>query len=391
MRIDRENISRFFNAGLLLVPGFLYAVLSLLLSSNSLLPAHATTTLFLLNFAQLLSFGVTIAKYAADQMLLARLKPGEHALLGRFFTRRVLPLSLIFCALLLITHTWETTCALLACVLAEVFVITVIFELNISRRYIPALVLNLAGYPFVFICYIAASFTGTVSETQLMILFVVTGAAKSLLALKLRNKGKPAVDVLVRSAYVPVQQAGNYLLFKSDQLIIAGNLIPSAFFNFSLPGDYLFYAKFTEVFSGVATSMGPFIAGTIGKEPFSRSFRKLVTGKYFLGTLLAALIAQAVISLLLLKSVDELHLMLLIPYLLVTVLIVPVNRINYEFYRANYLRQSSMISLVSLGISVFLLLVNVYFKSVVLFAWAVPLQLTVFMLLGYYFNAREKI
>lgn len=224
-----------------------------------------------------------------------------------------------------------------------------------------------------------------------MIFFAIMAGIKVLLALKLRNKGQPAVNVLVRSAYVPVQQAGNYLLFKSDQLIIAGNLIPSAFFNYSLPGDYLFYSKFTEVFSGVATSLGPFIAGTIGKESFSISFRKLLVGKYFLVSLFGALLIQTGLTILLLKTVDSLHLMLLIPYLLVTLLIVPVNRINYEFYRANHLRQSSFISLVSLGISAILLSVNYYFQSVVLFAWTVPLQMAAFILLGYYFNAKQKL
>jgi hypothetical protein len=158
LKIYRVDILKYLSIGLLLVPGFLYAILSLLISGNIIFFENRSANLFLLNIAQLLSFGVTVAKYASDQMILAKLHPGEYLSLGYFFTKRVIPISILFCVFLFTTYELNTVLVLLFCIPIEVFVIIVVLEMNISRKYFKSLVLNLAGYPLVFISYILLCF-----------------------------------------------------------------------------------------------------------------------------------------------------------------------------------------------------------------------------------------
>ncbi len=375
----------------MLVPGLLYATLSLILSSNRLFSDKTATTLFLLNVLQLLNFGVTIAKYAADQMLLSKLHPGESAMLGTFFVKRVLPLSLIYCAVLAYTNSWLTALFLMCCIPVEVFVIIVILELNITKKYSQSLMLNIIGYPLILITYIVLSLFFNLQHFQILLVMIVSSAIKCLIALKLRNKKDGRDDVLILSPYVPVQQAGNYVLFKADQLIIATNLIPSFFFNFTLPGDYLFYSKFTEVFSGVATSLSPILAKHGKAADGSISAKPLFKNKLFVLICLGSVLFQILVTLLVIKKIDSTHLMLLVPFVLVTLLIVPVNMLNYEYYRTNSLRKSTFINFFTFAIAAILVLVNLIFKSPVLFASIVAVQLIVFLFLSASIKFRKGV
>lgn len=391
MKIDKKNIFNIFQSGLLLVPGFLYAIFSLALSSNRLLPDKANTTLLLLNIAQLLSFGITIGKYAADLMILAKLNQNENTALKKFFFKRVLPFSLLFCLFLFYSNGPATAFALFICIPIEVFVIITIVELNISRRYYTALLLNLIGYPLVFTAYIIFSNFINLLEYQILLIFAITSICKLIVAINLRKIRKIRYDVLSMSTQVPLQQAGNYLLFKVDQVVIASNLVHASFFKFLLPTDYLFYSKFTEVFSGIATSLGPILAKFKNKNSDVISIIPLLKKRKFIAILFLAIGIQVFVSFILLVTIDKLHILMLLPFSIVTLLIIPVNMINYELYRTNDLKMGNLTNVVCFIVSAIFITINSFIKSPLLFAWIVPVQLLVFILIFYYRKSRKYV
>lgn len=391
MRIDNKNIFKLINSGLLLVPGFLYAILALVISGNVLFPHLAAESLFLLNIAQLISFGVTIAKYAADQMLLSKLSPFEKVALGHFFKKRVLPLSILFSIFLLFTNSYWTAIGLCVLVPIDVFVIIVIFELNITKRYIASLFLNLLGYPLIFIAYILLSFKFHLTKNEILLLFLLPYFIKLIAAFQLRNNGQLRQDVLVLSPYVPIQQAGNYLLFKIDQLFIANNFIGSMFFQFNLPINYLFYTKITEIFSGIATSLSPIIVRHCKTDTEAISIKPLLKNSLFKFITIAAIIVQILLALFFIHQHDKLHLLLLIPFAIITILIIPVNINNYELYRTNNLKKSNFINLLCFLVTAVVMLINIQCKSILLFAFMVPIQMFTFFLINQFVNLKKNV
>lgn len=383
LKIGGKNIFRLFNLGLLLVPGFINAVLVLLLSSNRLFPDKGHITFLLLNISQLLSLGITISKYAADQMVLSRLHPGEKAATRHFFFKRVLPLALLFCIFLFYSNGLLTAAALFVCMPLEVFTMIVILELNVHGKYFSSLKINMLGYPLIFTMYIVVMHFFQLEQYQILLIFIFSSCLRILTALYYRRAKILKDDTLVTSAYVPLQQAGNYLLFKSDQVIIASNLLQTSFFKFTLPLDYLFYSKFSEVFSGIATSLGPILAKFRKSESKEISMQPLLNNRYFLGINVLAVVVRVAVSLILLQKLDLLHLSMLIPFTLVTILIVPVNIINYELYRRNDLHISNQHNFICLLLGVILLFIGVFFKSPLIFACMVPLQLLTYIMLYY--------
>jgi hypothetical protein len=391
LKLHKLDISKTFNIGLLLLPGFIYAILSLLVSGQILPYTIKSDNLFILNIAQLLSFGVTIAKYAADQMLLAKLSPNESAVLSSFFVKRVFPLSIVYVLFLFFTHTLDTILCLLFCIPIEVYIIIVVLELNLSKKFFKAAILSLIGYPLVFLTYIIYSFFTKVDSNDILMFFFSAALLKFLIGIIIRGKTQKYKEVLTLSPFVPLQQAGNYVLFKADQLFIAANLIPCFLFRFNLPADYLFYSKFIEIFSGIATSLSPLIVNYAKDKNHSFSAKKIFSNRIYWLFCITALFLQIISTVFLLKNQDALHMFLLIPFLLVTLLIVPVNIVNYELYRINNLKKGNLLNLISFLISALMILSNMYIKSSILFACIIPLQLFTFVVANHLVKTKPNV
>jgi hypothetical protein len=380
MMLSRKNIYLFFHSAQLLIPGFLNALLALLLSSNRLFPDQTKQTLFLLNLSQLLGFGVTIAKYAADQMILTRLEHGRKTFVRDFFIKRSLPLCLFYSLFIIFTNDTMTGIALLICLPVEVGVILVCTELNVSSKYSRSMFLNLLGYPLLFLTFIFLAFFKKADSVNILFTLVCVSILKGVLAYIFRNKGPIQKEVLLLSGFVPLQQTGNYLLFKTDQLLIALNVIPSVFFTFALPSDYLFYCKISEVFSGIATSLSPIIIRMATLSDGKISMRSFFSNKIIRALLLLSLLAQIFTCFVFLKSMDSIHIQLLIPFLLTTLLLVPVNLLNYAYFREGNIALGAKRTFIAMIPGVLLLIITHYLSLPILFSYVVPLQLFMFFI-----------
>lgn len=334
------------------------------------------------------SLGITIARYGADQMILTRLMPGNISELKQFFIKRVFPLSLAFCIFFIFNYRHVISLTFLLGIPMEVYVIISILELNVSKKYYYSLGLNLLGYPLIFILYILFSIHTTLSIDHILLIFLASSSIRFLLAFLARRNNKKQNDVYILSNYVPVQQFTNYLMFKADYLILSSHLMKTSLFSFVLPNDYFFYTRFTEIYTGVTTSLAPVIAQ---KQKGENGEPSIIKNKAYLGIVSLFLIVQIVASLILLRNIDTLHILLLIPFAITTFLIVPVNMINYNFYRNNNVKTSSKINIFSFFIACIFILANVFFKLPLLFAFIVPVQLVAFMIINHYYKPMKDV
>ncbi len=386
-----KNIGiKFFHSSILLIPGFLYALFSLAISSNRFFSGKTDSNILLLNIAQLLAFGITVAKYAADQMILSKLQSGETASLNNFFVKRVFPFTLFFCLIPFFSYGWIASLVLLFCIPIEVFVIITIIELNISKQYFKALFISMLGYPLVFLIFIFCSLYYHLSVIHILFIFLMASLLKSIIVVAIRRKNNQTkttrADILITDSMVPIQQTTNYLLFKADQLIIASNFVRFSSLLSFLPSDYLFYTKFIELFSGITTSLAPMISGI---RPEKNLIHQLIKSKVFALVITIAMVIQVVATVILLKSPDKLHLLMLIPFVLATMLIVPVTLINFEYYRTNNIKQANISNAISLMMGIISFGLSLLIKSAVLFSFIVPVQLLIFVVLYKYLTKRK--
>jgi FlaA1/EpsC-like NDP-sugar epimerase len=184
-------------------------------------------------------------------------------------------------------------------------------------------------------------------------------------------------DVLTTDSMVPIQQASNYLLFKADQVVIASNVLHFSPLQSFLPIDYLFYTKLIELFSGITTSVSPMISGFRFEE---KSIWQFFKNKTYASLVIAAVFIQISVTLFLLKNPDKLHLLMLIPFVMTTILIVPVTLINFYYYRNNKLRKANVNNIISLITGAIIMALSVFIKSPLLFSFIVPAQLLLFIL-----------
>jgi len=388
---SKKSILQLVNAGLLLMPGFLYALFSLSLSSNRLMPEKADIHLLLLNTIQLFSFGVTVAKYAADQMILTRLAPNETAKTRNFFISRVLPITFIYSTFLFFTNGWATAIMLMICLPIEVLVIITVVELNISKRFLKALLVSMVGYPLIFLTYLTLSFFYVLTKEHILLLFVLVTAIKALAVALVKRRQEHQKNIMLVSPQVPIQQGANYLLFRSDQVLLATNVIYAPSVSIYVPNDYLFYAKMVDLYSGVATSMGPLISQNHHPTTGAISFKTLLQKTPYKKIIALAVVVQIILISVLLKKMDTLHIMLLIPTALSTLLIVPVNMINYEYFRNGNLKLVNKINLNCLLVGSVFFIDNIFIKSTLLFACMVPVQLFAFVLFHNLLNKKNHV
>lgn len=273
-------ISEGINSFILLVPGAFTSLLIFLLSSNKLLPHQEEITVFILNLLQIQMLGITIAKYGADQVILSKLTANNHARVNEFYLKRVLPLALIFSIVVAYLKGGIYFPYFLFLLPMEVFSVVTAIELSISRKFTKASLVTLLGYPLTLTILFFIGYSQTLSENTVFAIFFISSVLKFIVCLILRNRGKEE-DIVIMSYLLPLQQVGNFLMFRLDQLIIASGLFGFLFINQLSVNNYLFLAKFPEVTSGIIVALAPIVYKKLGdKEAFS--IKNLLSNKLLL-------------------------------------------------------------------------------------------------------------
>ena len=377
------------NYFLLLFPGAVSALLIFLISSNRLLPNNKDCTLLLLKFLSIQTLGITIVKYGIDQIIISCLQPYGRTATDSFFKKRVLPLTLIFCAVTAFLKGWIYAFSLLLILPMEVMAIIVTIELSVSNRIKYASLLTLLGNPLVFMLTFIAYRSGFLSETMIFIFFTSSSLSRVIFSLFIRNKGDKN-EIAILSYHIPLQQVGNYFMFRLDQLIISSSLVIAFLGNQSLMIRYLFLAKFPEVTSGVIVSLAPILYKRLGDQT-EASLKKLFKDPLFLLISIGICISQIIVCLFIFKSHDTSNsLLLLLPFVLSSLLILPANLVTYILLKNAKVYKINILNGISVIIGVILAGISLLSNNIYIFCMVVPVQLLIYIILFQFLYYKDE-
>ncbi|MES2430050.1 MAG: hypothetical protein V4556_03875 [Bacteroidota bacterium] len=218
-----------------------------------------------------------------------------------------------------------------------------------------------------------------VSPKTVLSLFLISTFIRLIIAFFVRNRGeKEAVAEL--SYYVPLQQVGNFFIFRLDQVIIAFLISISLFADQEQVGYYLFFAKFPEMVGSVIVAMAPLIYKRLA-DKLNFSFSRLFSDKLFLFISIGLCFSQILICFFIFKPANiENNVQLFIPFLFSTVFILPVNLIIYIYYKDGNLYKLNVLNGISIVSGLLMLILSVVLKSSTLFSIIIPFQLFIFIL-----------
>jgi hypothetical protein len=363
---------------MLLLPGALSSLLIFLISSNRLFPASKDYTLSLLNFYQIQMLGITIAKYGIDQMVISRLKPGHRTTTNSFFLQRVFPLTLLFCLVIGFIKGWMYSAFLALILPMEVMSILISVEWSVSNRIKFTSLLTFLGNPLAFILAYTAYKHNLLSLNLMLACFLSSSLIRIIIALIFRNKGdKTAIAIL--SYHVPLQQVGNYFMFRLDQLIIAMSLGIYFFANKPLITHYLFLAKFPEVASGVIVSLAPIIYRQLGDRT-NASLKKLFKNKFFLLLSIGICSCQLIVLLLFKNPGMSGNTLLFFPFVLSSLLILPANLVTYVLLKNAEVPKINLLNLISIVAGLLIFGLVLLCNNIYIFSLIVPIQLLVYII-----------
>lgn len=388
----KEIISKYreiaYGSFALLLPGVITSLLLFLISSNRLLPNNIDCTIFTLNLIQLYMLGITIVKYGIDQVVLSRLQEGASTELKEFFSKRVLPLTIIFSLIIAIIKGWMHGLFFLIALPIEVFIIIVSVELSINKQYSLSSIIKLMGYPFFLSMIFIADKLNHVSPRTILIIFVSIVIARGLMAYRVR-RNQQRLPVAILSYQIPLQQISNFFLFRADQIIIATGLGIYFLGDTNFVGNYLFLAKFPEAAAGIIVGLGPIIYPYMSNL-MDKSLTDLLKNRVFILLSFSLLITQVLISLYIFKPVETVtNYLLFLPFAVTSLLTIPVLLVIYILIRETRIALINQLNLVSAIVGLLVFGISLYINNIYVFSCIIPIQLLLF-LVGYKLSSKNK-
>lgn len=372
-------LSEGLNSLILLVPGALTSLLIFVLSSNKLLPHQQTVTVFVLNLLQIQMLGITVAKYGVDQIILSKLNRNNRISIKQFYSKRVIPLSIIFSIGIAYLKGISYLLYFVLLLPMEVFSIVTAIELSISRKFTSSSFITILGYPFILILIWLVNIFQPLTEEKIFTLFFTGSIIKFMAAILLRNKGKKE-DIAILSFLLPLQQVGNFVMFRLDQLLIASGLFGALFLNDLSVSKYLFLAKFPEVASGIIVALAPIVYKKLGdKEHFSITM--LFKNKHLLFYAASIFVVQIIVYIIFLQSQQASAFLIYLPFILTTLLILPANLVTYVLLKHSDIIKINFLNIVSCIAGTLILCISLLLHNAAIFCYIIPIILLCYLLL----------
>jgi hypothetical protein len=263
----------------------------------------------------------------------------------------------------------------------ESYSISVITEMNVNKDFKKSAIINLIGYPLFFLCFFVYSiFMENISIESAIIILLGISIVKALFALQARKKYNQTISPNM-SFQVSLQQILNYLLFKSDQIIIATLVIKFHWFSFTGNDQnwFIYLSKFPEVISGVLVGLSALYLNSFAKQIneagifnwYKKNLKIIIASMLVLISLAFIHFAYGVYK-------QPTAAFLYIPFLLHCLFIVPTNLFTYLQLQNQNLPVLNKNYAIALGMGLIVLLVTWVSQKPLLLILMVPTQLIVF-------------
>ena len=360
-----------------------------MINADVIPPGINNKKLWLIQIIQLQMLGITICKFGADQIGFALLQNNltKGIEVSALFKTRAVPLAIIFSiSILYFTNVFTTLC-LLVSILFEVYNIITIVEKNALKQFKVVSIQLLLGYPLMLVLVLIVSYYMPLSNNFIIAFLPIVSIIKFIYSRINRNKYEEYIKS-VTDINVPIQQVENFLLFKMDQVLLATILVKLSFFksNYNIH-DFVYLTKYPEIVTGVLTGIWALYINDFSFDFTNNIFLFLKKHFGFLVILIAGIIIVGAIHFYLGKFTVSNVLFLYVLCFTNCILILPVNLINFQLMKLKKLKIINLLSLYSLLVGIFIIIISFSFN----FGWGlfliVPCQLISFLI---FFKLNKK-
>lgn len=368
----------------LLASGILTSFAFILISSGRLDFIDSKESIRLILFTQYQMIGLTVVKFGMESLFYARFlnDPFEKFNPLRYIYKFGIFVILLFSLFIF----WIEKDVLKGIVVFftlffDVYSIFTIVQVGARNKYGKVLLLNLLSYPLFFGLFFTFKYFNFFESFSFLYLFLLCAFVRFLVAFKIyKNINVAEVDYDVEYG-VGVQQVLNYVLFKGDQIVFS--LGTTLVFFYSYTNDeldkYLFLTRFPELISGVLVSL-VFLYGANFSIANRNDFFKVISKyKLLLGLYFIALLLLFIIYCFLWKMPQELKMLDVIPYFIVSIAIFFVNMITLGMMKSNKIKLLIYNLFFSIFLSLILQLIMKFCGFVNLVLWITPVQMIIFI------------
>lgn len=370
----------------LLGSGLISALFLALLASQRLESIPSDSVVFVLLFVQWQVLGLTVAKLGIDQVVFATVTRDttlRYDLVNFLFTRS-LPLGLgVSMAIAFIFSPFAGAVALVS-ILLDVYAVAGGADMNARRQFLVSTVANFLNYPLFFFLLLLTSLA-TSDINVILSCFAFSSLVRAAwIFSRLRTI---RVHHLVRfsaAGSMVAQQLGNYLLYRVDQLSLAFLGAVSSL-TLASSEQYVFWAKFPELIASGILILGLFLLPPLlnRTDLAGRYLRIQISVDYwlFLGALAFMIIAAfAVYQLAWDGTLTYSEWQRSIPFLLHSILILPVHAISYLLLGDGQVASLVRNLVLSMAIGAIPWAVAYKLSSTFVLSLVVPIQLATFIL-----------
>lgn len=366
--------------------GMLAALCFSLLASQRVSAVSSDLVVYTVLFVQWQTLGLTVVKLGIEQVVFAAVSADRELSFDSrpFIVRTAAPLLLAFALVLGLVFSPLASVIICVSILADVSSLILQAELNAHRQYQLSSVANLLNYPVFFLLFFTLVFLGGANRTTVLLAFATSSAIRWawLFTVSRSRRGKKKVVVQQRFL-MGLQQSFNYVMFKSDQLLVAALLyLGTTVVSADAAERLVFLAKFPELISGVAVIVGTVAYPRIPlqvPDGTAEARRKQVQESVAVIAAGALLLVIPFIAYRFVWGGSGWTWGLALPYFLHGALVFTANRITFSLLQQGLLIDliRNLVISVTAGAAMFLG-VSLY-RSDAAIAWMVPAQLVAFL------------
>lgn len=256
----KKNIYFINSASKLLGSGIISSIGIILLSSNAIKFLDVNIVIDLLIIIQIHSIGLTITKLSFDVISYSFFLNNKNfrPKIKKFLFKKSLILAIPILIFAIYRFGYVIGILIFLNIILDQFSNLVINQLNYRHLFNKAFILNLLSYPLFFLTIILVSYYFKFNLLYYVIIFFICLALKFIFSEYFYNRIYFTKDIdLLPNWNMGFQQILNYLLFKSDTIIISLPLVFISILNIDKSEllEIFYLSRFPELISGITLAL----------------------------------------------------------------------------------------------------------------------------------------
>ncbi len=256
----KKNIYFINSASKLLGSGIISSIGIVFFSSNSIKFIDVNIVIDILIIIQIHSIGLTITKLSFDAISYSHFlnNKNNRPKIKKFLFKKALILAIPILIFSVYRFSYIIGIIIFINVILDQFSNLVINQLNYRHLFNKAFILNLLSYPLFFLTIIIVSYYFKFNLEYYVIIFLICLVFKFLLSDYFYNRINYTADIdLLPNWNMGFQQIFNYLLFKSDTIIISLPVVFISTLNIDKSEilEIFYLSRFPELVSGLTLAL----------------------------------------------------------------------------------------------------------------------------------------